>query len=110
MSLATETSTQNTIISLSILSLSLGTADAAAASIMPIIYGTSNTSTNVAFGLIGWKIMGWSKMPKTATFGEMWGSYRDLLAAGKEGGGGAGDGDNNRLNMARVAPSSSSHA
>ena len=56
----------------------MGTDDAAAASIIPIIYGTSNTSTNIVFGLFFWKIMGWSNMPKTATFNQMWKSYREV--------------------------------
>jgi predicted Na+-dependent transporter len=79
MSIATETSTQNTIIALSILSLSLVESDAAAASIIPIIYGTTNTWTNVVFGLFAWKVLGWSNMGKEATLREMWSSYKELL-------------------------------
>jgi len=79
MSIATETSTQNTIIALSILGLSLPASDAAAASVIPLIYGTCNTTTNVLFGLFSWKVMGWSNMSKDATVRQMWMSYRDLL-------------------------------
>ncbi|GMH81873.1 hypothetical protein TrST_g8357 [Triparma strigata] len=87
MSIATETSTQNAIIALSILTLSLNSDDSAAASIIPIIYSSANTSTNILFGIFFWKVMGWSNVPKEATLKEMWKSYKELLAAENNGDG-----------------------
>ena len=87
MALGTETSTQNILISLAILSISLSKADADAAMIIPLLYGSANSSTNTIFGLIAWKVLGWSNVSKDTTAVNMIKGYMDLLKKKRDGGG-----------------------
>jgi predicted Na+-dependent transporter len=77
-----ETSVQNAVLAMAIISISFDGDDAGEAAVVPMAYMMFSTWTNVLWGFLSWKVFGLTDLPKGATFAEILKSYKASLAVG----------------------------
>ena len=76
-----ETAVQNSVLALSIISISFDKEQAADAAVVPLCYMFFSTWTNVAWGIVSWKLFGLTDLSQKATICEMFALYRENTTA-----------------------------
>lgn len=80
VAVSVETSVQNAVLAMAIISLSFDGDDAGDAAVVPMCYMLFSTWTNVAWVTTAWKCFGFTNLSRDATWADMKKAYKDSLA------------------------------
>jgi predicted Na+-dependent transporter len=84
VAVSVETSVQNAVLAMAIISLSFDSDDAGEAAVAPMCYMLFSTWTCLIWTMSAWKCFGFTDLPRDATFKEAWQSYKDSMSVGPE--------------------------
>lgn len=79
VAVSVETSVQNAVLAMAIISLSFDSDDAGDAAVVPMCYMLFSTWTNVVWVLLAWKVFGFTDLPPEATCGDVMRAYKESL-------------------------------